>query len=355
MRARASGAMGDELARVAAEGSVAKLKNMLQKQDPKGKKIQEAVVAAASKGQFEAMKLMLEWGASPLSRDSRDVRAFIIACANGSLPMVALMIEHQADVNDRDKLNKTPMTAAIAGPHLDIVKALIVAGAEAPSECSVRGVGQAIWEARLDMATKQMKHYGDIQVSAVEISAVEDKAWIAMREHMRLLEMKEEKVAGEQLAKIQRLTKSEEDDSRRTERKAESLSEDLRMSRVQLQKEQSTLRDIMIDIDGVKTKHMVMEEEDERIRAEIQERKKELEEVQQHGKGAHEALRSSKSELDELNAEVRSFQDEIGGQTRRRASLTERLETTEAELAGWLRDKEAAAELTAQAHKLLGR
>jgi len=207
----------------------------------------------------------------------------------------------------------------------------------------------------LDAMTKQMKSFTDITVSSHELAAAEDKVWTAMREHMRLLELKEEKQAGDQLAKIQKLAQSEQDEERLLDIKVDKLSEGLRENQMMLLKEQSALRDLMAEIDIVKSKHFTLEEEDERICAEIRERNKELQEAQAASDSAVNGLQSNKGTLEELNSEAKSLQDEVASEAQRKKSLSDRLQASESELEAWLRDKKEAAELTAQAHRLLGK
>jgi len=344
------------LARAAAEGNLTKLEHALggSRQDKNGRKIQDAVVAAASKGQVEAMEYLLKWGAPVASRDLRDQRAFILATATGSLEIVKLMLTHKADPNEKDKIGKTPMLAAIEGPYLDIVKELTLAGAEAPENSSVRGVGQAIYEARLELMSATMLNYSNIKVDPQALREAEEKVWPAMREHMRLLELKEEKAAGDQMLKLETQIRLEEADVQKAELKAESLSNDLSASRVQLMKEESTLRDLVLDLDGISNKHFTLQEEDERIRAEIEARRTELEEAQEARSESQSFMRSEKNDVEQFHSEIRSLEGDVSTENKRATRLAEELRDAEAELQGWLRDKEAAAELTAQAHRLLG-
>jgi len=349
--------MADELAQTARLGDMHKLARLLRsgKFDPQTRRAEEAVVAAVEAGQLEALRALLDWGAPPASVErSSDTHAFLVAAGKGELNMVQLMCAKKADPNDTDLNGKTAMEEAITGHHFEIVKELMHHGVEAPEQSSVPGLGAAIFEAKLDIMTQQMRHFAKIQVDNNDILAMEDKVWIAMREHMRLLQLREEQGAGTMLVKIEWQARSEEAEAKIAESKLKQLNVDLRLQRVELEQQKSHAAQLREKVEVVRVEYEGLDAEDKKVIREIEARQAELAEAEQTLEATTEANQKQEGSNDELFAEIKDLEEEIAAARMKKEYLTDQLQAAEDELSGWLRDKEAAAELTAQAHKLLG-
>jgi len=277
-----------------------------------------------------------------------------VAASGGCTDIVKLMLEHKADPSEKDLKGQDSMQMAVAGPHFAIVKELIRAGAEAPENATVPGLGAAVFEARLDVMTKQMLAWSELKVDNAEILAVEDKVWTAMREHMRLLELREEQRSGEMLLRYDGQIGSAEEEARKSKEKAVEWSEELGQSRVLVEKERTEVRDLEADIRRIQDTEAVLVEEDQKLRTEIKERQAELLAAQKSRDTALAAKSAREGENTEWFAEIKVLEEEVKNSSLRKTELASELEAAQIELSGWLKDKEAAAELSAQAHRLLG-
>ncbi|TDU31010.1 ankyrin repeat protein [Panacagrimonas perspica] len=92
---------------------------------------QTALLAAASKNQFEIAKLLLERGANPEYRDPAGWTPLIHATYFGSsLELISLLVEKGANVNTQNDRGVTALYLAAAGGHEAYVQHLLKLGAD---------------------------------------------------------------------------------------------------------------------------------------------------------------------------------------------------------------------------------
>jgi len=69
---------------------------------------------------YETVKLLLDRGADVLERQAEGDTALHEAAANGDLPMVKLLVEHQSDLEARDDDGKSPLDYAVERKHDEV-------------------------------------------------------------------------------------------------------------------------------------------------------------------------------------------------------------------------------------------
>ncbi len=91
----------------------------------------EGLLAAAKKGDADALEGLLAKGADVNASNAYGATALSFAADKGHLEVVKLLLRHKADVNVKDTFYKfSPLDWAVSRAHVDIVKALLAAGAE---------------------------------------------------------------------------------------------------------------------------------------------------------------------------------------------------------------------------------
>jgi ankyrin repeat protein len=94
----------------------------------KNKKGFTALHKAAS-GNLNAVKYLVESGASLESTTSTGLTPLHIAAKNGQFEIVKYLVENGAQIDPKDNYNVTPLHFAVVHEHLDIIKYLIFLGA----------------------------------------------------------------------------------------------------------------------------------------------------------------------------------------------------------------------------------
>jgi outer membrane protein assembly factor BamB len=93
--------------------------------------LSEDLLAAARRGDAEAVKTLLAKGADVNAKSPYGVTALSYAADRGHLEVVKVLLAHKADVNSKDNFYKaTPLTWAASHGHAGVVRALVEAGAE---------------------------------------------------------------------------------------------------------------------------------------------------------------------------------------------------------------------------------
>lgn len=116
-----------------------------------------ALMFAASNGQLDTVKLLIERGADPLIKDNFGTTATIIAATTGSTEVVKLLLKHGGDPTTKDSSGGSALDNAVFYGHTETVKALLSATKKLSDENSAEllmvsaGLGRmGIVEALLD-------------------------------------------------------------------------------------------------------------------------------------------------------------------------------------------------------------
>lgn len=346
----------EELAAAAVEGNVARLQLLLKRGSvqPEGRNAQGALVVAAEKDQAAVVRALLDYGTPLSSKDASGRKAIHLATTAGAVGVVRLLLERRVDPREPDHTDATPMSLAIKAGQMGVVKELVRAGAEVPPGADAPGLAAAIREVRIEVMTQKLRESATADPSKMDIVAADAKVWEAMREHLRLITLREEQRAGVLLVELERRILSEREAAEMNRANEAELAADASQNRVLLQKEQTILKDLIRDIEDVRSTETALFDEDTRVRAEVQEKQSELRVVNRDKDNAERARLAAEESRDELLAQGRDLDAEVAAAQRRNEALVSELQAAQEELSGWQRDKEAAAQLTAQAHKLLG-
>ncbi|XP_038068415.1 ankyrin repeat domain-containing protein 54-like [Patiria miniata] len=106
-------------------GAVVLAKNPLGK-DLKGER---KLRHAASKGDVEEVRRLLEDGINPNRSDDKGRAPLHFAVTKGCLNMVQVLLDKGADVNQKDGLGNTPLHLAVFSNHMGVVTTLLESGA----------------------------------------------------------------------------------------------------------------------------------------------------------------------------------------------------------------------------------
>jgi ankyrin repeat protein len=103
--------------------------------------MKEDLLAAARKGNIEAVKSLLDKGVDVNSKSEYGATALSFACDKGHVAVVKLLLERGADANVRDTFyGATPMTWASMKGHAEIVSLLLDKGAGSKEDVLSMGV-----------------------------------------------------------------------------------------------------------------------------------------------------------------------------------------------------------------------
>jgi outer membrane protein assembly factor BamB len=92
--------------------------------------LSDDLLAAAKKGDADAVKLLLARGADVNAKSEYGVTALAFAADKGHLEVIKVLLEKKADINAKDTFYKAaPLDWAVNKGHAEIVKTLVAAGA----------------------------------------------------------------------------------------------------------------------------------------------------------------------------------------------------------------------------------
>jgi ankyrin repeat protein len=86
-------------------------------------------LAAANDGSSATVKLLLDRGANPTERDSRQSTPLLAATAANDTASIKLLLEHGADANDADDVGMTALMNAASNGNLKVIEMLLARGA----------------------------------------------------------------------------------------------------------------------------------------------------------------------------------------------------------------------------------
>lgn len=90
----------------------------------------DAFIKSVRDGNIEAVKLFLDAGMSPESKDEGGSTVLMNAAIKNGYSVAQLLVDHGADVNARTQEGETPLTIAALMGGTDMVKILLKAGAD---------------------------------------------------------------------------------------------------------------------------------------------------------------------------------------------------------------------------------
>lgn len=324
-------------------------KGLLQ---PNGDTAQTALFAAGMRDQVEAVKALLDWG-TPLQGYGGNQPIHVGARA-GAPGVVALLIARQADFLAPDPGGRTPMTLAIKAPSMPTVKILLRAGAEVEPGEQAPGLAATLREYALEKLTNDLRKMAKRSVSSAELAKADEKVWQAQREHMRLISLKEEQRAGSVLISLEERLVSEKEAAEKSKERESQLTYDLNELRVKLQTVQTSLTQLATELEAARKEESTEKEKKMKLDAELKEKQLELNQALEE-KAKHDETSAEKAEArDAALQRCRAMDDDIQARRTENDMLSSELQAAKAEFRAWQRNKEAAAALTAQAHRLLG-
>lgn len=103
-----------------------------------------ALLLAASAGNLECAKYLLDQGADVQAVDGKGEAALSLASRDNDVPMIEILMSSGADIEALDAYGHTALSKAARGGHLDAVVALLKAGAD-PNVRDRDGVYPIMW------------------------------------------------------------------------------------------------------------------------------------------------------------------------------------------------------------------
>jgi len=261
-----------------------------------------------------------------------------------------------AEIEARDQNGATPLKLAIKTQQLRCAKELLMFDAELPTDATCSGLGTCVKEAQMDKLAIRLKGIAEqtAEVTNDELSEADLGVWRCQREHMRLLRLREEQRAGAALYRFDERTELEKAAAERSKLMESEHASAIGEKRVELLKVRTDLSTLIKELQGVQSTEMQMKAEDDILRAELQAHRDELSSVESEIEARRSLVAGEQEELENAEARWQGLEAEIAEQRAANKDENAELEAATEELKGWRRDREAAAKLTAQAHKLLG-
>lgn len=321
-----------------------------------GQKAIEAIFTGCEKDIVEVVEAMLAWGTPLDIKDITGRRPLHVAAYSGSANVVKFLCGRGADLNGKDKEGFTPMKLAIKMSKLAAVKELLMFDAELPPDSTCNGLAACVKEAQMDKLSLRLKHLADntAEVNNEELCEADLGVWRCQREHMRLLRLREEQRAGFALNRFDERIAEENAAAARSKLLESEHSEAITEKRVELLKVRTDLSTLIRELQGVQSTEMQMKAEDDVLRAELQQRRDELSAIRSEIETRNSRVAREEEEIANAEARWAGLEAEIAEQRVANRDESSELALAQDELLGWRRDREAAAKLTAQAHKLLG-
>eukprot|EP00933_Yihiella_yeosuensis_P084799 TRINITY_DN9947_c0_g2_i1.p1 TRINITY_DN9947_c0_g2~~TRINITY_DN9947_c0_g2_i1.p1 ORF type:complete len:376 (-),score=142.74 TRINITY_DN9947_c0_g2_i1:68-1132(-) len=346
----------DEWVQQAESGNVEALKNNFKKGtlEPFGQKAQHAAVAGAIAKQGAVVEAFLEWGI-PWNAADKDNRRLFQTCVKKDLaPAVKLLISKKADLNQLEE-GSTPMALAIKNKAWLCMKELLYAGCKVPRELeSAQGVPLVLREVQLEQDAAAMRENAGVEVDPEDIVKAENEVWKNLSEHIRLLRIKEECKAGNVLIDLERRAVLENEEAERYKETEAEIAKGILEKKLDVQAAEEDMLKLIKELQKVEAALLEAKEEDAKAAGNLAELRKELKAEKDELVAAEEARKKKEAYAEEVFAEAKALEEQAVESRDRNAELKEALAATNEDYQGWLRDKQAAAEITAKANLLLG-
>lgn len=350
--------MGDEWMEASEQGNVAKLNALMRAGtlDRNSPKVANCVVAAAYAGKGQAVVAFLNWGVSPNASDKFSRKLLHSCCRHGLADAVAACLENKADPNGVDYDRGNPMGLALKSKELGCIKELLRVGMEVPPGpgSELPGLAAVMQEVRMETAAKEMRALAGSTVDPQELSEAEERVWASMKEHMRLIKMKEECQSARVLVDLEERARLEKQAALDAQKLEGQIKEQLIQKKTELQTAEIELNKSRKDVDKVKGQLEEDKKEDEKLSAEFDELKGQLRKISKEADALEKARTDSDQGAKGVLDELAKLQQQVKDAEEKNASLHTEIQEAQAELDGWMKDKERAAKLTAQAHALMG-
>jgi len=349
----------DEWAAAAEKGDVALLDSLLKMGgQPTGDRAAHAIVAGAAKNQAAAVRIFLDWGTPTEVSNKAGQKLLHVATAAGAAQTIELLCSRKADIHRLDHNGASPLTLALKAKKLPVIKELMRAGAQLPDK-EVKdpfpGLANVIQEVHLEKLTFELKSaQGRNEVCQENLNDIDTEVWKVQKEHMRLIRVFEEQKAGSVLVTLEEKTRSEREEVEKAKALEAQLKKEVEKIRVDLVAAESHFNDAFKELMNTEAAEALVREEDRLIRGELAEGKQELDSAKSELKASEKTLADKTALRDKNQAEQQVFEGECKEAHSRRDSIRSELEEARDELEGWQANREAAAALTAQAHRLLG-
>lgn len=319
---------------------------------PDDERSQKAIVFAAAKGQIKCMHALIRFGAPVAAKDGKH-NAMTAAAEEGHAAAVKLLCEKNADVEEKNSAGQTPMTLACKGNHMAVAKELFRHGAT-DSGNKAPGLTEAKNEVQLEGMIRELKKRKSDIVDPGALLHADEAVWIAMRKHMDLVSRKEKQKAAIAVIDLEAKLSHELEIAAKAKAEEKRVGEELEEKRSLLGAAQNDAVAIQKEIDEVigtlyKLQDMFnkMAAEHKKVSDELRAAVKEKEEAEAERLRKEELLRT-------LRGRQVAVEGENVDLKKAGVLLSSELVKAKKELEDWLKDQRAAAQLTAQAQKILG-
>jgi len=326
-------------------------KGLLQ---PSSEKCIRALVVACQGNKIECIKQLLTFGV-PGNTSQDGIFALHIVAEAGFDKAARLLLAHKADFEQKslEGFNAMNMAVMAKPPRLNVVKELLRVNAQIGPNDKASGISACVKEVEMEKLTEELRTYLDIKVTAADISAVDGEVWKHQRTHMRLLVEREEQKAGSLLVDLEGRLSEEQAQARELQGAEEQLAFDLNEKRVRNQSISSELNQILRDLEDVLQKQVEMKAENEKVTAELNAERKLVKGALKEKEESDKARIAGEEARDEAQAITKKLEEELVEARKENETIMSQLRAARAELKGWMDDKEAAAKLTTQAHRIL--
>lgn len=318
-------------------------------------KCERALLAAIAASQLDIMKVLLDFGVNPTSKN--DGQISICFCAEKGLMAAAkLLLAYKADTNAKTVDGMTAMTIACHNrpPRLEMCKELLRAGARIGPQDNAIGLAQVVKEVQMEKFADDLRKKAEIMVASAEITAVEEQVWKFQREHMRLLMTREEQRTGVMLIDAERRREEMRAEARESHKTEEQLAFQLNEKKVSLQAVTGDVRQLRDDLEDAEKAEAAARAERDKVASELAGQQGFVQAALAEKKESDRLHALSEQARDEAMRRYAEMESESAEARRRKDELQSEIREAEREYRNWMRAKEQAQKLTAQAHQLLG-